>query len=288
MWRGCSTEYITAAGTSLVVYFSEIISIISTIKCSQIRSMKLLLLLSCLTAASCVSISEITGNRFISPLRGQRVSNVTGIVTAKGPDGFWLRSVTPDRDASTSESIYVFGRTAATPRTVGEQIVLSTATVTEFRTSADYLYLTELTNPGNVTVISSGNDVSPVVIGARGLNPPTEQYSSLDNGDVFGLPNNASQVSVVNPVLEPRRYGLDFWESLTGELVTVPGARAVARPNRFGDTWVVGDWRTTGENERGGLTMTDQGSYLVLLGDRSRLTIINRCEPGGYPHWHAS
>ncbi|ERF73316.1 hypothetical protein EPUS_03149 [Endocarpon pusillum Z07020] len=230
--------------------------------------MKLLLLLSFLTAASCVSIFEITGDRFISPLRGQRVSNVTGIVTAKGPDGFWLRSVTPDRDASTSESIYVFGRTAATPRTVGEQIVLSTATVTEFRTSADYLYLTELTNPGNVTVISSGNDVSPIVIGARGLNPPTEQYSSLDNGDVFGLPNNVSQISVVNPVLEPQRYGLDFWESLTGELVSVPGARAVARPNRFGDTWVVGDWRTTGENERGGLTMTDQDANpeAILIG----------------------
>ncbi len=229
--------------------------------------MKFLLLFSFLTAASCVSISEITGDRFLSPLRGQRVSNVTGIVTAKGPDGFWLRSVTPDRDSNTSESIYVFGRTAATPRTVGEQIVISTATVTEFRTSASFLFLTELTSPGNVTVISTGNDVSPIVIGARELNPPTEQYSSLDNGDVFGLPNNVSQVSVVNPVLDPQRYGLDFWESLSGELVTVPGARAVARPNRFGDTWVVGDWKTTGENERGGLTMTDQGSYPVWLGD---------------------
>ena len=210
------------------------------------------------TASSCISISEINGNRFLSAFRGQHVSNLTGIVSAKGPDGFWLRSITSDRDSSTSESLYVVGRTTATPRTVGELIVLG-GTVTEYRSSADYLYLTELTSPGNVTVISSGNSVTPITIGARGLDPPTEQYSSLDNGDVFSLPNNVSQISSTNPVLEPRRYGLDFWESLSGELVTVQGARAVSKANRFGDTWVVGDWSATGENERGGLTMTDGG-----------------------------
>jgi hypothetical protein len=226
--------------------------------------LQLLPLFCFLGASSCVSISEINGNRFLSPLRGQRVSNVTGVITAKGPDGFWLRSTIPDRDDNTSDSIYVFGRAAATPRRVGERIAISSATVTEFRSSPAFLFLTELTSPGNITVISSGNNATAVVIGERGLNPPTEQYSSLDNGDVFSVPNNVSQVSVVNPVLNRKRYGLDFWESLTGELVTVPGARAVARPNRFGDTWVVGDWKTTGENERGGLTMTDRGRQFVL------------------------
>lgn len=220
---------------------------------------KLLPLLYYGAVSSCISISEINGDRFLSPLRDNSVSDVTGIVSAIGPDGFYLRSVTPDRDPRTSESVYVFSRTAAAARTVGEQIVLSTATVTEFRSSPDYLYLTELTSPGNITAVSAGNEVEPIVIGARGLDPPTEQYSVLDSGDVFGLPNNVSQVSVVNPVLDPRRYGLDFWESLSGELVTVPGARAVSKPNRFGDTWVVGAWKTTGENERGGLTMTDRG-----------------------------
>ncbi|KAL9129561.1 MAG: hypothetical protein Q9217_002017 [Psora testacea] len=238
--------------------------------------MKLLLpLLYLLNLASCVSISEINGNRFISPFRDQRVSNVTGVVTAKGPDGFWLRSTTSDGDdSSTSESVYVFDRTAATARTVGETVSLD-ATVTEFRSSPDFLYLTELTSPANVIVISTGSTVTPIVIGEKELNPPTEQYSSLDNGDVFGLPNNVSQVSNANPVLEPRRYGLDFWESLSGELVTVRGARAVAKPNRFGDTWVVGDWKVTGENSRGGLTMTDRDANpeAILIGsplDRSR------------------
>jgi predicted extracellular nuclease len=52
---------------------------------------------------------------------------------------------------------------------------------------------------------------------------------------------------------------MDFWESLSGELVTVRNARAISKPNqKFGDTWVVGDWRTTGDNARGGLTVTDR------------------------------
>lgn len=221
----------------------------------------LLPLITLLTTASCVSISEINGNRFVSTLRGQRVTNVTGIVTARGPDGFWMRSVMPDRDDSTSESIYVFNRAAAAARTVGERIVLD-GTVTEFRSSPAFLFLTELTSPGNVTVLSTGNTVTPIVIGERGLNPPTEQYSDLDNGDVFSVPNNVSQVSNVNPELSQRRFGLDFWESLSGELVTVQQARALSMPNRFGDTWVVGGWRTTGDNERGGLTMTDRGEQI--------------------------
>lgn len=222
----------------------------------------LLPLIHLVTAISCLTISEINGVRFLSPFRNQRVSNVTGIVSAKGPNGFWLRSTTPDGDDRTSESVYVFGRSAAASRTVGEQIVLD-GTVTEYRSSPAFLYLTQISNPGNVSVVSTGNSVTPIVIGARSLNPPTEQFSSLDNGDVFGLPNNVSQVSVVNPVLEPRRYGLDFWESLSGELVTVRGARAISKPNRFGDTWVVGGWKTTGSNERGGLTMTDRGGQLL-------------------------
>jgi hypothetical protein len=31
------------------------------------------------------------------------VTNVTGLVTAKGPNGFWLRNKQPDNDERTSE-----------------------------------------------------------------------------------------------------------------------------------------------------------------------------------------
>ncbi|KAF2732759.1 DNase I-like protein [Polyplosphaeria fusca] len=217
----------------------------------------LLKLLSFALTASALTIGEINGNKFLSAYNGQTVSNVSGIVTAKGPDGLWLRSTAPDRDDKTSESIYVFGRTFGANLTVGDEIVVG-GRVQEFRSNKDYLYLTELSSPTLQEKVSTGNKVKPLVIGKDTLDPPTEQYSSLDGGDVFAVPNNVSLVSVANPVLNPKKYGLDFWESLTGELVTVRKPTAVAKPNNFGDTWVIGDWKVTGKNGRGGLTMTDR------------------------------
>lgn len=211
-----------------------------------------------LPAAFAVSISEINGNKFLSPYIGQAVTQVTGLITAKGPDGLWLRSTTPDNDKTTSDSIYVFGRTILANRTVGDIITLD-GRVTEFRSSSGFLYLTQIISPSNVVTVSTGNEVTPLVLGKGKLNPPTEQYTSLDIGDIFGVPNNVSLVSRVNPILEPEKYGLDFWESLMGELVTIEKPRAVAKPNNFRDTWVVGKWKTSGDNKRGGLKMTDRG-----------------------------
>ncbi|KAL4943448.1 hypothetical protein BDV06DRAFT_137117 [Aspergillus oleicola] len=214
--------------------------------------------LSCVLPAAAVTISEINGNAYLSPLQGEDVSNVEGLVTAIGERGFFLRSTTPDDDDTTSESIYIYGSSAVSQVTVGDIITLS-ATVSEYRSSDDYLYLTELTSPSSITVVSSGNEVTPVVIGTD-RSPPTEAYSSLDNGDVLGLPNNASQVSVDNPVLQPAQYGMDFWESLSGELVSLKGLTIITKPNQYGDVFVRGDWEVTGLNEHGGLTMTADDS----------------------------
>ncbi|KAF2262122.1 DNase I-like protein [Lojkania enalia] len=209
------------------------------------------------STAAALTISEINGNKFLSPYAGQSVSNVSGVVTAKGPDGLWLRSPMPDRDDRTSQSIYVFGRTFGTNLSVGDSIVVG-GRVAEYRSNKDYIFLTELGSPVLEEKVSSGNAVKPLVIGKDTRNPPTEQFSALDGGDVFAVPNNVSLVSVANPVLDPKKYGLDFWESLCGELVTVRKPTAVAKPNNFGDTWVIGDWKVTGRNKRGGLTMTDR------------------------------
>jgi hypothetical protein len=93
------------------------------------------------------------------------------------------------------------------------------------------------------------------------LNPPTKAFSALDSGDTFAVPNNISLISVANPTLIPRNYGMDFWESLSGELVTVKSAHALTKPNDYGDTWVIGDWKVTGLNSRGGLTTVDKGMH---------------------------
>lgn len=213
--------------------------------------------------ASALSIAEINGDKFLSPYNGQTVSNVAGIVTAKGPDGLWIRSTTPDGDSRTSESIYVYGSSFGTDLTVGDAITIG-GKVQEYRSSKDYVYLTEISSPTLTEKISSGNVVKPLIIGDDTSAPPTEQFSSLDGGDVLAVPNNVSLISVANPVLQPKKYGMDFWESLSGELVTVEKPTAISKPNSYGDTWVVGNWKVTGRNNRGGLTMTDGGESRLI------------------------
>lgn len=151
----------------------------------------------------------------------------------------------------TLASVYVFDRNIGRNLTTGD-IILLDGNVTEYRSSSAYVYLTEITTPRNVRTVSRGNVVQPVVlgrsttgiVGRKNLDPPTEQFSGLDGGDVFAEPNNISLISRDNPRLRPDKYGMDFWESLSGELVTVQGVTATGRPaNAFGDQWVSHDPR---------------------------------------------
>ncbi|GKT86283.1 LOW QUALITY PROTEIN: endonuclease/exonuclease/phosphatase family protein [Colletotrichum tofieldiae] len=223
------------------------------------------LFLSAAGAASALTIAEINGNKFLSPFKDQSVTNVTGLVLAKGPNGIWIRSTTPDDDEATSEAVYVYGSSVGANLTVGDLITLD-GKIQEYRRSSRAIVRDELhlphgaQLPKNVVVVSKGNEVVPLVIGVDTLPPPTEQYTSLDGGDIYAVPNAVANISTENPVLDPKLYGLDFWESLSGELVTVRNPVAVTRPNQYGDTWVIGDWPATGRNSHGGITMTDKDS----------------------------
>lgn len=150
---------------------------------------------------------------------------------------------------------------------VGDAISLD-AKVSEYRSTASYLYLTELTSPTNIEVLSNNNIVTPLVIGQDTVNPPTVQYTSLDGGDVYALPNAVANVSS-NPVLDPENYGLDFWQSLLGERVTIQNVTVIARPNSFDEVWVTGGWPVTGRSSRGSLTMSDRDSNpeAIIVGD---------------------
>ncbi|KAI0444466.1 DNase I-like protein [Xylaria telfairii] len=207
---------------------------------------------------SAQTIGEINGKRFLSPYAGQNVTDVTGVVTAKGPSGIWLRSLVATGDERVSDGIYVYGTALAKNASIatGDVLVLD-GEVAEFRSNVNYLPLTEITFPKVRAVLARNFTFAPIALGSP-RSPPTKLLSSLDKGDVFGVPNNQSLISVVNPVLQPNKYGLDFWESLVGEYVTIKNPRAVGRPNQYGDTWVVGTWATTGDNERTGLTLSSK------------------------------
>ncbi|KAH8757286.1 Endonuclease/exonuclease/phosphatase-like protein [Diaporthe sp. PMI_573] len=220
-------------------------------------------------SAAAVSISEINGNKFLSPYNGQSLTNISGLVTAKSSTGIFVRSTVPDNDTSTSDSAFIYSSSVGSSVSVGDIITFG-ARVTEYRSSGStYLYLTELTSPTNVVVVSSNNTVTPLVIGEDTLNPPTEQFSSLDGGDVYAIPNAVANISSVNPVLDPASYGLDFWESLSAELVTIKNVTVISRPNSYGETWVTGGWPATGRSARGSLTMTalDSNPEVIKIDD---------------------
>ncbi|KID77990.1 uncharacterized protein G6M90_00g037850 [Metarhizium brunneum] len=220
------------------------------------------------SAVAAVSIAEINGNRFLSSFKDQNVTGVTGLVTAVASNGIYLRSTEPDDDPATSEGLFVFGSAVGKQVQKGDVITLG-GLVQEYRSNNNYIYLTELTKPANIVVVSSGNQVKPLVIGVDTLQPPNKEYSSLDKGGVFGVPNAVTTITASNPVLDPTAYGLDFWESLVGELVTIQSAHLVSRPNQYGDVWVRGNYTVTGINGHGGLTMLDGGESLFFTLIRS-------------------
>lgn len=200
--------------------------------------------------ASQVRIHDIQGNTRVSPLVGQQVADVPGIVTGVrtyGSKGFWFQDPQADGDAATSEGVFVFTGSAPTVA-VGDQVLVS-GTVTEYvpgGTSSGNQSLTEITKP-TVSVVSSGNEVpEPVTVSAWSV--PSEYAPQGDP---------AAAGSINGLALEPREYALDFYESLEGSNVTIGTSRVVGATDPYAELWVtVKPWEN--DNRRGG---TVYGSY---------------------------
>jgi 2',3'-cyclic-nucleotide 2'-phosphodiesterase (5'-nucleotidase family)/predicted extracellular nuclease len=188
-------------------------------------------------------ISDIQGAGHSSPLVGQAVTAVPGIVTAVDSNGFYLQDPTPDDNDATSEAIFVF--TSSTPTVkVGDQVTV-TGTVSEFTpggTSTGNLSTTQIGGNPTVTVLSSNNPLpNAIILGAGGRVPPTQV---IDNDPLSSF--------------DPNTDGIDFYESLEGMRVTIKDAVAVSSTNRFGEIYTVADngVGATGLSERGTLNIS--------------------------------
>ncbi|KAG7447104.1 uncharacterized protein BT62DRAFT_980246 [Guyanagaster necrorhizus] len=225
-----------------------------------------LLFLAALTS----SVSPTTTYR--SSLVGQTVSGITGAVSAKTSYGFFL-SGNPVNDTRVPNGIYVYGSAAVKQVSVGDSVSLG-GKVAEYRSESNYLYLTEISSPSSIKVLSSNDTVDPIVIRIDRV-PPTQHLSSLDVGadGWLSVPNNQSLLSISNPSLQPDVYGMDFWQSLDGQLVQINNPVSVNFENSYGEFWVYGNWNVTGLNGRGGLTITfgpdgipDANPEVVIIG----------------------
>ena len=182
-------------------------------------------------------IREIQGAAHLSPLEGQRVLNVTGIVTARRANGFYMQDPQPDNDPATSEGIFVFTSSAPAVN-VGDALSVA-GTVSEFRAGGsgglNNLTITEIVSPA-VTLLSSGNPLpEPVLVGAA-----AGFRRAARSAPGSCLERNVENASATC-TFDPARDGIDFWESLEGMRVTLRNAIATGPTNGFGEISVVAD-----------------------------------------------
>ena len=173
-------------------------------------------------------VHEIQGAAHISPLVGKQVTDVTGIVTAKASNQFWMQDPAPDADPATSEGIAVFGSTAAAAVSVGDAVTVA-GKVQEFRPGATGLSITELAGP-TVVVDSAGNDLpAATLVGPGGRVPPGSVIDNTSTGDVE-----------TRATFDPATQGIDFWESMEGMRVEFDDPQVVGPTQvSFGETPIV-------------------------------------------------
>lgn len=118
-------------------------------------------------APATTPIYQIQGSGNTSPFVGQTLTT-SGVVTKVNNNGFFLQDPVSHANTGSSDGIFVFTSTAPTV-SVGQAITLS-GTVAEFNTGAATNSLTlahtvtQLTSPSAITVLSTGNAVTPTVI----------------------------------------------------------------------------------------------------------------------------
>ncbi|MER7185747.1 endonuclease/exonuclease/phosphatase family protein [Streptomyces hyaluromycini] len=178
------------------------------------------------TQPGTVRIHDIQGTTRKSPLAGQTVAKVPGIVTGvrtTGSKGYWIQDPTPDADPRTSEGVFVYTGSAAPTVAVGDSVLVS-GKVSEYYPSSTSQSVTELDGP-TATVLSSGNALpAPVTLDAASV--PDAYIPTADGGSIESL------------ALQPTDYAQDFYESLEGMRTTFADARVVGATDAYGELWV--------------------------------------------------
>ncbi|GII56548.1 endonuclease [Planotetraspora thailandica] len=171
-----------------------------------------------------VRIHDIQGTGRISPIVGQNVTNVPGIVTAVrvtgNARGFWFQDPSADADALTSEGMFVFMGSTSPAVAIGDSVLVS-GRVTEFRPAAGAQSLTELGGTITTTKLSSGNALPAAV-------PVALPDAYTKSGSLEAQP------------LEPSSYVLDWLEIHEGMRVTIAQDTRLVSPvnTEFSELWV--------------------------------------------------
>jgi predicted extracellular nuclease len=175
------------------------------------------------SSSSRVSIHDIQGCAHISPMEGESVSGVKGIVTWKVENGFFMQDPIPDDQDCSSEGIFVF--TDSYPDVIPGDEVSVEGVVSEFISGGEpdeNLSVTEI-EAKNVQLIAEHSPLpATIVLGEGGRIPPVNIIED-DEMSVF----------------DPETDGLDFYESLEGMRVEISTAIVVQAKNSYGEIFVI-------------------------------------------------
>ncbi|MBR8740934.1 endonuclease/exonuclease/phosphatase family protein, partial [Nocardiopsis sp. MG754419] len=171
-------------------------------------------------------IHDVQGITRTSPLVGEQVTGLPGVVTAVAgfgsAQGFWFQDPEGDDDPRTSEALFVFTGSTTPDVAVGDE-VLAAGRVSEYRPQAGAQSITQL-DQARWTTLSRDNDLPEAVVLKEDTLPTT--YAPEPDGDITGLE------------LEPDTYTLDFWAAHEHMLVRVEDAPVVAPTDGYDALWV--------------------------------------------------
>ncbi|MBY0284296.1 MAG: hypothetical protein K2W81_10075 [Sphingomonas sp.] len=188
-------------------------------------------------------ISQIQGDSYYSPLL--RASGVSGfnvassftvtvqaIVTALdgvgNRQGFYIQEELSDQDGNpfTSEGIFVLTRTdgnvgsalsAVAPTLRVGDLVTLTANIQEYQGFSTNLPITALVNATSITINSSGNTLPTIILDAS-VNIPNQSFTRVTPDFTDSVDNPGDSFDAAN-------YGISFWETVEGSLVSIPDVR---------------------------------------------------------------
>lgn len=196
-------------------------------------------------------ISQIQGAQHRSPLDGQQVEQVYGVVTALASNGFYLQDPNPDEDVATSEGIFisyaVFGKVK-----IGDGVLIEQGRVREFNPKGigeNSLTITQI-QASKLTILSRGNALPPaIIIGNEGRQIPNKVIENDANG--FMSRDND---------FDPDEDGIDFFESIESMRAQVNDAVAVSTISGYKEVAVVPDGgkNATGLSSTGALVISPE------------------------------
>ncbi len=164
------------------------------------------------------TVADVQGRGARSPLEGQCLTSLDGVVTASRPDrrepGFWLADPA-GRGVFVDAGEFPLPAAGARVRVAG--------CIEERRRAESDPYRTVIALGRAPEVLGTASKTRPVLIGAGGLEPPRGVVD-----DDFGRD------------FDPKNDALDFWSALEGSLVTIRDPLVVGPLDEFGQIAVVG------------------------------------------------